>query len=81
MIPKQLPDMSQDIMTKKDAAAYAAAIMKKLKAVDIEHAISTAYLMGAKMGFSTGYRCSDIEAEKEYGEVIRGLEKMLNDKA
>lgn len=80
MMPKQLPDMSQDIMTKKDAAIYAADVMKKLKAVDIEHAISTAYLMGAKSGFCTGYRCSDIEAEKEYGEVIRALERQLNDK-
>lgn len=80
MMPKQLPDMSQDIETKKDAVAYAASVMKRLKASDVEQAICTAYLRGASMGFCTGYRCSDIEAEKEYGEVIRGLKKELNDK-
>lgn len=78
MMPKQLPDMSQDIMTKKNAAIYAAAVMKKLKAVDIEQAISTAYLIGAKSGFCTGYRCSDIEAKKEYGEIIRELKRQVN---
>lgn len=77
-MPKQLPDMSQDIGTKKDAAIYAASIIKRLKVIDIEQAISTAYLIGAKNGFCTGYRCSDIEAEKEYGEVIRVLKKEVN---
>lgn len=80
MMPKQLPDMSQDIGVKADAAIYAASVMKKLKTSDVEQAIKTAYLMGAKMGFLTGYRCSDIEAEKEYGEVIRELKRQLEDK-
>lgn len=80
MMPKQLPDMSQDIGAKKDAAAYAAFVMKRLKASDVEQAIIAAYLTGAKTGFCTGYRCSDIEAEKEYGKIIRELERQLNDK-
>lgn len=80
MMPKQLPDISKDIGTKKDAAAYAASVIKRLKAPDVEQAICTAYLMGAKNGFCTGYRCSEIEAEKEYGEVIRELKRQLNDK-
>ena len=80
MIPKQLPDMSQDIGAKKDATIYAESVMKLLKVSDVEQAIKTAYLMGAKMGFCTGYRCSDIEAEKEYGKVINELKRLLNDK-
>ncbi|WP_455674181.1 hypothetical protein [Phocaeicola sp.] len=80
MMPKQLPDMSQDIEAKKDAAIYAASVMNRLKAKYIEQTIITAYLMGAKNGFCTGYRCSDIEAEKEYGKVIRELKKKLNDR-
>lgn len=79
-MPKQLPDMSQDIRTKEDASLYAASVQKRLKGSDIEQAIKTAYLMGAKIGFCTGYRCSDIEAEKEYGKVIRELKRQLNDK-
>lgn len=80
MMPKQLPDMSQDIEAKKDAAIYAASVRRNLKSKDIEQAIITAYLMGAKNGFCTGYRCSDIEAEKEYEKVIRELKKKLNDR-
>lgn len=79
-MPKQLPDMSQDIGAKKDAAIYAASVMKNLKAKDIEQAIITAYLLGAKNGFCTGYRFSEIEAEKEYGKIIRELKKKLNDR-
>lgn len=36
MMPKQLPDMSKDIGAKKDAAAYAASVIKLLKASDVE---------------------------------------------
>ena len=64
-MPKQLPDMSQDIGVKKDAAIYAASIMKNLKAKDIEQSIITAYLIGAKNGFCTGYRYAEVEAERE----------------
>lgn len=80
MMPKQLPDMSQDIEAKKDAAAYAASVMKRLKASDVEQAITNAYLAGVKNGFCTGYRCADIEAEKEYRKAIKELERQLNDK-
>lgn len=80
MMPKQLPDMSQDVGVQKDAAIYAASVMKQLKVSNVEQAIETAYLIGAKMGFCTGYRCSDIEAEKEYGEVIKELKRQLENK-
>lgn len=80
MMPEQLPDMSQDIEAKKDAAAYAASVMRRLKVSDVEQAIVNAYLAGAKNGFCTGYRCSDIKAEKKYGKVIKELKRQLNDK-
>lgn len=74
-MPKQLPDMSQDPMTQKDAADYARSVMLKLKASDIYNAIEKAYLMGAKKGFCVGYRVSDIENEKVYGQIIREIKK------
>lgn len=80
MMPKQLPDMSQDPGAKEDAAAYASSIIKKLKVSDVEQSIINAYLAGAKNGFCTGYRCSDIEAEKEYSKVINELKKQLREK-
>lgn len=77
MMPKQLPDMSQDPMTKKEAAEYAKAVMTRLKASDVEHAIETAYLLGARNGFCVGYRVSDIDNEKTYGKIIKELKKQL----
>ena len=79
MMPKQIPDMSQDIETKKEAAAYAKGVMKRLNVADVEHAIEQAYLYGAKSGFCCGYHISDIEAEKEYGKVIEYYKKQLEE--
>lgn len=73
---KQLPDASQDPGMKKDANAYAKSVLNRLKVNDVEKAIETAYLMGAKMGFCYGYRVAEIEVEKEYKEVINGLKRM-----
>lgn len=76
MMPKQIPDASQDPGMKKDACAYAESVFKKLKVNDIERAIELAYLMGAKSGFCYGYRIAEIEVEKEYKQVINELKKI-----
>lgn len=77
MMPKQLPDMSQDPETKKEAAEYAKSVMNRLKVNDVEHAIEQAYLLGARNGFCVGYRISDIDNEKTYTKIIRELKKQI----
>lgn len=77
MMPKQLPDASQDPGMKEDARKYANGVYNRLKATDIEKAIQTAYLMGAKSGFCYGYRVAELEAKKVYEEAIRELKKIV----
>lgn len=77
MMPKQLPDMSEDPMTKEDARLYAQSVMKRLKASDVEAAIRQAYLLGAKKGFCVGYRISDIDNEKAYSQIISEYKRQL----
>lgn len=78
-MPKQIPDISQDIETKKDAELYAKSVMKRLNVADVEQAIVRAYLSGAKGGFCCGYHISDMEAEKVYGKVIEYYKKQLKE--
>lgn len=78
MMPKQIPDASQDPGMKEDARRYAESVYKKMKVTDIEAAIKAAYLMGTKNGFCCGYRIAELEAEREYKKVIYELKK-LND--
>ena len=79
MMPKQLPDASQDPIMKIDASQYAKSVMRRLKATDIEEAIKTAYLMGAKNGFSCGYRYFEVYEIKEYKKVIKEQAAMLEE--
>ena len=79
MMPKQLPDASQDPGMGKEASQYTQSVMRRLKVTDIEEAIKTAYLMGAKNGFSCGYQYAEIHETEEYKRVIREQNEMITE--
>ena len=79
MMPKQLPDVSQDPGMKKDASQYAQSVMRRLKVTDVEEAIKKAYLVGAKNGFSCGYKYAEVHETEEYKRVIREQAEMIRE--
>lgn len=79
MMQKQLPDVSQDMGLKTDASQYAKSVMRRLKATDVEDAIETAYLLGAKRGFSCGYRYAEVHETEEYKKAIMEQAEMIKE--
>lgn len=72
---KQLPNISDDKGFVQERKDYAKRVLERIKVVDIEDALSKAFLFGAQRSLQIGY----MLGEKDSEEAIRYYKKQLEE--
>lgn len=72
---KQLPNISDDKGFVQESKTYAKRVLERIKVVDIEDALSKAFLFGAQRSIQIGY----LLGEKDSEETIRYYKKQVEE--